>query len=452
MENQYFNPQTKYINYHELDMQSKIPKLDFIQHNPLAPKEKFCDMTRENMHNLMFYDEEISNASSMNEEFVDTEFENTSVNFEIEHELFDLTSQDGTKSANCKKLCKKKTNSFQKLKKQEILRNIIYQKRNTDTASKVEKLRKLKSIGKLRWSMKKNCYISSSQLLIKYMSPKDMQINPRLEFRYMDFVFPMNSDQFDESIELHMSPYNGFEKIKRASSIINNVNKQNFCVNQEDRDPTQVYALAHCSKNELEYLLQWLESLGSQKAMYFRDVIEGYKLKLMMAFDNDHQYQNQECHNPYLIGEKVPIKTKKQWVKKLDDKTKAWIKTKPHFVRLSKVTGPLKIMKVHKICYNYLLTDLLKAEPQLNGNFSGINPLLHVKVPDLYGLYMTKFNHDRVQYFEEGIEQPEYIIKKAQLVDSMENEIHGTFQNYNETYFLNGTNYFKTTIVFLGIK
>jgi len=42
--------------------------------------------------------------------------------------------------------------------------------------------------------MKKNCYISSSQLLIKYMSPKDMQINPRLEFRYMDFVFPMNSD------------------------------------------------------------------------------------------------------------------------------------------------------------------------------------------------------------------------------------------------------------------
>jgi hypothetical protein len=92
MENQYFNPQTKYINYHELDLQSKIPKLDFIQHNPLAPKEKFCDMTRENMHNLMFSDEEISNASSTNEGFLDVEFENTSFNSETEHEKSDLTS------------------------------------------------------------------------------------------------------------------------------------------------------------------------------------------------------------------------------------------------------------------------------------------------------------------------------------------------------------------------
>ena len=145
--------------------------------------------------------------------------------------------------------------------------------------------------------------------------------------------------------------------------------------------------------------------------MYFKEVIEGYKLKLMMAFDNEHMYQNQEESNPYRVEEKAPIK--KQWIKRLDDKTRDWIKTKPHFIRLNKVTGPLKIHKVVKIYYSYLLTNLIKAEPKLHGNFSGINPLLHIKVPDLYGLYMNKFNHSKVPDFEEGIEQPQYILNNS---------------------------------------
>lgn len=74
-----------------------------------------------------------------------------------------------------KNLLKKHFNKskLKKTFKNESVRNIVFNKRNTDTLTKVDKLQMLKNRGNLKWSKKKNIFVSKADLIFKYLSPKD---------------------------------------------------------------------------------------------------------------------------------------------------------------------------------------------------------------------------------------------------------------------------------------
>ena len=332
------------------------------------------------------------------------------------------------------------------------IQKLIFKKRNTDTASKVIKLIKLKSNGNLMWSRKRNCFVSKPNLILKVLCPMDFQVDPNLEFRFMDYIFPLKSAYFEESNSEYVSPYLGLEKIKRVVSIINDENKEKLAANFEDRDPNSPHTKTFCSKKELEYLVLWLESLGNKKAIQFRNKLMEYKDKLTMSCYHEHINKNEDIRAPdteMLFEELGHVDNEKNWIVRQDDKTKEWVKKRPFIIRHSKLSGPLNVQKLIKLSVNYLLCDLIKIIPDSTKNV--FLPLLSIKTNDVYGTYLKKFNDDPSKELFEGIKYPDLVFgSDNMLTDKNGNHVPGNFVIYYEKFVLNREVYSKSIIVFIN--
>lgn len=333
------------------------------------------------------------------------------------------------------------------------IQKLIYKKRNTDTASKVNKLMKLKNNGNLIWSEKRNCFVSRPNLVFKVLCPLDFQINPNLEFRFMDYIFPLKSAYLEESNSEYVSPYLGLDKIKRVVSIINDENKEKLTANFEDRDPNSPHTQTFCSKKELEYLVLWLESLGNKKAIQFRNKLIEYQDKLSLCCYHEHINKNEILRiNPEtdMLFEELPQNdNNKDWIIRQDDKTKEWIKKRPYIIRHSKLSGPLNVQKLIKLSVNYLLCDLIKIIPDSTGNV--FLPLLSIKTNDVYGTYLKKFNDDPSKELFEGIKHPDLVFgSDNMLTDKYGNHVPGNFVIYYEKFVLKREVYSKSIIVFIN--
>lgn len=87
----------------------------------------------------------------------------------------------------------------------EMLQSILYKRRDSTTDTKLKKLYELKNEGNLYYSRKRNSYIFKAETNISYLSPTHLRQNPFTKFRFMDYIFQLNSLLFDQNIDLYTS-------------------------------------------------------------------------------------------------------------------------------------------------------------------------------------------------------------------------------------------------------
>lgn len=269
----------------------------------------------------------------------------------------------------------------------------------------------------------------------------------------MDYIFPLDSSLFKHEEGPILFSFFNMEKIKRVHSITDNEKKEVFCMQLDDINPTPSDSYTYCSKNQLEYLLLWLESLGCLKAIAFRDKLLEYKKKLTLSCYSEYilEYKRPppiDDHLDNTAKEQTQI-PQKYWIKRINNVTRDWIKTKPYFIRVNRVSGANKIHKVVKIYVNHILCNLTKTTPKLT-NIGNTGPFGCIKTYDFIGMFMIKFNQPSSNMETEGLEEPLISFNDTMfLTDKDNNLIKGKFVLFNEKYVFKGDVYSKSTVVFV---
>lgn len=141
----------------------------------------------------------------------------------------------------------------------------------------------------------------------------------------------------------------------------------------------------------------------------------------------------------------------KYFIKSIDPATKEWIRSKPHFARMNKITGNYNITKIQAYYFNYLFSDLIKKAPGGNNEDILNDTLYHFKTKDFYRLYMDRFVMNKPTWDVEGIACPDVIFDDSFIIeDKNSNEINVKFVMYEEKYIKKGNVYSKTIGVFMN--
>ena len=101
---------------------------------------------------------------------------------------------------------------------------------------------------------------------------------------------------------------------------------------------------------------------------------------------------------------------KKYYIKSLDSATKAWIKAKPYFNKVKKITGSYQVSNIFRVDISYSMFNLIKKAP--NDNTSNVIDILHhCTTLNYYGILMQRFEKQNYVWNFEGIACPDAIDK-----------------------------------------
>ena len=154
--------------------------------------------------------------------------------------------------------------------------------------------------------------------------------NPITKFRYLEYVFYLDSDIFRDADDKIMKEFKSVHDIydyKRASSVIFDKNNQCFIIKVHEKDE------GNDSFNLIQqnYYIDWLQSMGNSKAMNLIEIL--IRLK---QYNEDHIKQIPQYAEKYskiISKENSP----KQMIKEIDEKTKKYILSQPCVTRLTKI-------------------------------------------------------------------------------------------------------------------
>ena len=83
--------------------------------------------------------------------------------------------------------------SIEKLLDKQILSKNLSIIKGFDKQKTMKKLAKLKEVGNLIFSCNRNVFLSKKKFQLKHIEPITIQLNPLKEFRFMDYVLPLDS-------------------------------------------------------------------------------------------------------------------------------------------------------------------------------------------------------------------------------------------------------------------
>ena len=347
-------------------------------------------------------------------------------------------------------------NSIEKLSNNQIASKNLSNIENFDRQKMIDKLVELNNQGNLVYSYDRNAFRSKRNFKLKHIEPITLQLNPLKEFRFMDYVFPLDSSQMHENNENYVSLFSGFDKIKRILKTINNSKKEIFSIYVEDNDPKSIYSTNYCNSNELYYALDWQKSVGYLKAFNYRQTllnfmiqnttdnnsedIHKYNTKMNLCDDGSDKSYLPDSDNG---SDKNYLSHEKYYIKSIDKATNDWIKTKPYISKVKKITGNVRVKKCYKVGINYLALNLIKKAPD-DSTRKVINILDRFKTVDFYDQMLLRFDKQNYDWDFEGIAIPDAILKNCVYVEKSGQHVKIDQLCYDEKYIKNGIIYVRT--------
>jgi hypothetical protein len=155
----------------------------------------------------------------------------------IPSNIYSLLHNDGPNLGVARKI--KKSSKPEPQKAQCAQQVSIRDGRNSDTISRVEKLRNLYQTGKLRYIPKHRQSMIIQPLKLSFLTAMYMTIPPMRTFRVLDYVFDYDSSGLrpQKDPEEFLKFFGNMRLIKRITSIVYDQGKRNWCYNFEERDP-----------------------------------------------------------------------------------------------------------------------------------------------------------------------------------------------------------------------
>lgn len=233
-------------------------------------------------------------------------------------------------------------------------------------------------------------------------------INPVQECRFMDYMFPLNSEMFESDHKVVMKYYFQLEKIKRISSIERDLKTNSYKLFMEDANSQQISMYLDDKNSKLGYFKNWLMSLGNEKAIHFKEYLEIYEKKLQRNYvpfvsaENDSSYSDY-----YSLNSKNDI----YWVKKLNANTVDWINKNPNNCKVYEINRFTGLMDLKYIEFDKRCLELMQVVPSLQDQRNGFLFTERIKLENYYGFFLERFTVDMKEIYSKGIEQPETCVK-----------------------------------------
>ena len=164
-------------------------------------------------------------------------------------------------------------------------------------------------------------------LVLKYYSPNYVRQNPMpiQSLRFYENVFPFDASFYCQEEGKCRSPFSDLKQFKRVYQIVDNSAKEKMKYFCEERD-LETYSYEKFSKI-FGYFQEWLQSLNNAKAKKFMDTqiqLNNNIQELIERTDNIQNSCSARRNTSEFRGES--IKVHREWQKKLDRRTKKWMK------------------------------------------------------------------------------------------------------------------------------
>lgn len=185
--------------------------------------------------------------------------------------LVEFASQNMKKTG--KIIEKKKKKSTKKLTHDDKYFYAIARVRKEDTNHMVEKLRCQFQNNKLKYDQLSERILLSKALRLKWLPTSFL--SPIKECRFMDYVFPLDSEMFISDCNNPKNLIFGLEKIKKITHFEKDLTYgfYNLCLEEnnpvKDNNPGNFF--------QFEYYKKWLMSLNNEKASAFKESLENHQ-------------------------------------------------------------------------------------------------------------------------------------------------------------------------------
>ena len=140
---------------------------------------------------------------------------------------------------------------------------------------------------------------------------------------------------------------------------------------------------------------------------------------------------------------------KKYYIKSIDKATKDWIKTKPYFSKVKKITGNYQIKKCCKMVINYLALNLIQKAPDENTSKT-INILHHFKTLTFYDQILQRLEKQSFDCNVEDKPCPDFICKNCVYEEKSGRHISIDILCYDEKYIQNNIIYLKSKYIMVN--
>lgn len=254
---------------------------------------------------------------------------------------------------------------------------------------------------------KKNKQQLTRRILKLKWLPKTF-INPKQECRYMDYMFPLDSNQFDQDSTVISKYYFKLPKIKRITSIEKNLKTNSYKLLFEDNNQQNATGGNSNRNFDVEYFKNWLMSLGNAKAMCFKYYLDNYQELLQKSSNeivaNDNLYGALNENNK-------DGKNEIFYLEKLNESTKHCITNSKRMEYISEIvyesdlhTG---LMELKSMEFSKLATDIIQVYPSLQDGKHGFSFVDRLMVKDYYGHFLGSIiNKNMKKVDTRGIEEP----------------------------------------------
>ena len=315
------------------------------------------------------------------------------------------------------------------------VKRAVLQRRNNDTQTKIDKLRKIMKCNRFTYNPKTNKMMLLIPLVLKYFSPNYVRQNPMpiQSLRFYENVFPFDASLYCQEEGKCRSPFSDLKQFKRVYQIVDNIAKEKMKYFCEERD-LETYSYEKFSKT-FEYFQEWLQSLNNAKAKKFMDTQIQLNNNIQESIERTDNMQN-SCSARRNTSENreesikvlrdwqmnVPL-IKKDWQKKLDRRTKKWMKHQPMLTKTLRTNLKSKITDLVSFTINYNFLNYFKEYP---------NTLDYNACFDILECFKL---HDITEYYINNVKKtPNFTIPQ---------EIKPYFNYTHESTYRNGDKIFK---------
>lgn len=261
----------------------------------------------------------------------------------------------------------KKKKAKMKITELALFEKHFYLTRNHSTTPKVDKLRKLYYEGKYLLHPRKKTMIIANRMNLKYFNPIYPILCPQKQFRLYDYVFPVNSNLIiANSTGTDMTAlYGDLKSIKRITSIEHDIDKRQFSLKIEERNPV---SYNRCTGRFLNVeVTNWLEPSKSALDQKFKAAL----LKYINAISDVHFLIQMNSVQAMPDGSKV-------WLKKIDKSTKKFIQGSAYISRVERISNDKSLGYLDKFIINEKMCEITGYMPELSDGESGFGILNHL--------------------------------------------------------------------------
>lgn len=313
-----------------------------------------------------------------------------------------------------------KINNKRNLFKSDSYNNKIYKswadRRNNSTEEKTDKLRQMMVNNTYQYDRQKTEFKIILPLHLKYFSVAKFQ-NPIRSCRFYEYVFPFVSEFYSEDSCVQQKSFETLQMFKRIYQTENSVKKRKIKYFLEDKDLIDVNKNNECITQTINYFQEWLESLNSAKAKFFRDALIQYMKSMNDYIDKTKESINTPSMENFNSETGVICNNfEKYWIKKLDKNTNKWIKTQAYTARTLKTNQEDDSSQLDSITLSYNMF-----------NFLGINS--NPRDHDTCFNIIEGLTRKIVTQFVQGLSEPDQDIPNIAKPDKIVNGFTITYGN-----------------------